>query len=418
MAIQTQRSLSDLKRQAADLQLNVVQSGKRESKTDYILAIREHFLKGKTISPHLRLILEETSPMLCQQYKVIPESMQREIWNSNLYYLEQKMNGVRMRFICIGGRVEMYSRNLSVTDFLPIGYHDNVLQDSWQIPDNIPDFILDTEIMSTNPNIRTLVAKATGEQTESELQAITVLLSLAPEKSLALQRDNGGLIKFYPFDCTYVGGKWIKDRALIDRRKLVKQILPHLQKAGVLCSMPASNVSNKMQFHNMLLKMGKEGTVAKRIDSPYVDTDSRAHCFWIKIKRTVSQTMKMEGLGDTVDAYVTGFVPADEGKSWSGLIGALEFSVMLQKPDGSVVPHHIASVSNIPLDMRTEMSELDSNNVPRLKQEYYGKVAEIDGQDVSARAKRLSHAILVQWRDDKSPNECTMTEDFLNSMIL
>ena len=91
---------------------------------------------------------------------------------------------------------------------------------------------------------------------------------------------------------------------------------------------------------------------------------------------------------------------------------------MLRKSDGTVVPHVIARISSIPMDLRLEMTDKsDSNNI-KLKSEWYGKCASLDGQDISARSKRLMHAVLVNWRPDRSSDSCVIDESFLDSMVL
>ena len=132
----------------------------------------------------------------------------------------------------------------------------------------------------------------------------------------------------------------------------------------------------------------------------------------------MSQSLQTNG-GDTLDAFVTGFELADEDKSWSGLVGALIFSVWVRDKNGVIkeVPHEIAKVANIPLSLRKEITEIVEGQ-PVLKQSIYGKVAIIDGQDVSARAKRLTHAILVDWRSDRSADSCIIDEEWFESQVL
>ncbi|GAH00759.1 unnamed protein product, partial [marine sediment metagenome] len=83
-----------------------------------------------------------------------------------------------------------------------------------------------------------------------------------------------------------------------------------------------------------------------------------------------------------------------------------------------LVDHPIANISNITHDLRKLMSGKDMEGNVILRSEWYGKVAEITGQDVTSKAKRLSHARLIRWRSDKSIEECEYTEDWLNSNIL
>ena len=99
------------------------------------------------------------------------------------------------------------------------------------------------------------------------------------------------------------------------------------------------------------------------------------------------------------------------------MVGAIQLSVNLEKLDGSIQEHMIARISNFPYDLREKMTEV-VNGKPQLKKEFYGQVVEIDGQDISARSKRFTHARIVRWRPDRSSNTCIMTEDFLESLIL
>ena len=69
------------------------------------------------------------------------------------------------------------------------------------------------------------------------------------------------------------------------------------------------------------------------------------------------------------------------------------------------------------MELRQKMTELVDGE-PVLKKEWYGQVAEVDGVCVSGRARRLKHARLINWRPDRSPDTCIMSEEFLNSMIL
>ena len=70
MAISTQRRLDQLKKECADLGLEVKRSGNRESKTDYILALREYYISKnfpEGIPESLDLIIKIESPMLCSR---------------------------------------------------------------------------------------------------------------------------------------------------------------------------------------------------------------------------------------------------------------------------------------------------------------------------------------------------------------
>lgn len=421
MAIQTSRTLGQLKQECKNLGLEVKIAGKKEQKQDYILALREHYLKTNytKVPKALELMLQVESLMLCQQYKVLKPEEQADIWNSKHWFLEEKEDGNRMAIVYTPEEgFDFFSRNNSVTDFLPISYKENIYTEDLDLSQLKNSFILDAEVISTDPNINTLMANKYGCITETQLQAVTALLALEPSESIRIQKESGYPLQFKIFDCLYYDGEWIKHKPLIERRKFMKEGLQQLQAAGLNCKMPESNISNKKAFHEMIIKRGGEGTIAKNLYSPYIDSSSRRRDGWVKIKRTMSESLQMEGLGDTLDGWISGFEPADEDKSWAGLVGALEISLYVKDAEGNLREHMIAKVANIPMDLRKQMTEYDENNQPILKKEFYGRTVEIDGQAVSAREKRLKHAILLGFRPDKNADDCIIEEEFLNSMIL
>lgn len=420
MAISTQRKLSELQKQCKDLGLTVVQSGSRVSKTDYILALREHFIKELYplgIPKSLELMLEMESPMLCARFSEFTPEMKEQIWNSPDWVIEQKEDGARMVNFFINKEWDCYSRNISVKDFLPVNYSSKMHKDNLDLSKLTDEFVVDSEIVSTNPHICTIMGKK-GVVCETQLQAVTALLAMNAEDSLRIQSDEDCPLELRVFDVIWWNGEWIKDKPLIERILYVVKAVQQLQAAGVKCRRPYSSYSNKRAFYRAMLAMGAEGGVLKNLRSPYIDTSSRRKDGFVKVKRSMSEVMQDEGIGDGIDAFVTGFEPADETKSWAGLVGAIEFSVMVKCEDGSEKVHKIARITNIPMELRREITVPDAEGNPTLKSDWYGKVATVDGQCLSARAFRLKHARLIEWRSDRSADTCVMDEAYLKSMVL
>lgn len=420
MAISTQRRLDQLKAECGKLGLTVVQSGKRESKTDYILALREYYLEHNYpdgVPQSLQLMLQIESPMLCNRINQLTPEKQEEIWDSPNWIAEQKEDGVRMVSFFMENKFDAYSRNISVEDFLPVNYGNNIYLGEADIKGLEDDFIADCELVSSNPNISTIMGKR-GVVCETQLQACSALLAMNSDASLEIQTKEDCPLEFRVFDILWWNGEWIIDKPLIERIPYVLKAVEQLQKAGVKARRPYSAYTNKRVFYKAMLSIGAEGCVLKNLKSPYIATSSRSKEGFIKVKRTMSQAMRQDGIADGIDAFVTGFEPADEKKSWAGLVGALEFSVFLPQESGDPVQHKIARITNIPMDLREKITEHDKNGNPILKAEWYGKVATVDGQCISARSKRLKHAVLVDWRPDRSPDTCVMDEEYMNSMIL
>ena len=132
----------------------------------------------------------------------------------------------------------------------------------------------------------------------------------------------------------------------------------------------------------------------------------------------MTESLQNSNLGDTIDAFVTGYDLGDEGRGWTNQVGSLTFSVFLEDSEGNVKPHEIARVSNISQELREKLTDSSDPENPVLKASWYGKCATIDGQSVSARSYRLTHAVLVDWRPDRSADSCIVKEDFLKSMVL
>ena len=136
--------------------------------------------------------------------------------------------------------------------------------------------------------------------------------------------------------------------------------------------------------------------------------------------------MSAEGLGDTVDAFVIGFEEGTPGTANEGLVSSLKFGVELLDPSnepildqsGDPLVHHIATVGGLTQELKEAITTKDIFGNVALKQEIYGKVASIDGQDLSSRNLRFAHAVLVNWREDRSANTCKLRKDILEKLVL
>lgn len=174
---------------------------------------------------------------------------------------------------------------------------------------------------------------------------------------------------------------------------------------------------SKTKFMSDIFERGGEGVVAKHKSALYRPVEARSRNLWVKIKRSVKQSLTSTPYGDTLDAYVVGFDLGEEGKGYEDLVGSLTFGVNLVKRDGKVVVHDIARISSIPLEMRKKITVVKDGK-PVLIEEMYNKVAAIDGQSISSRARRLTHSRILEWRTDKNPDQCELTEEFLEKMIM
>ena len=422
MSISCGRKISELKAICEDLGLTVSPTGKnkRYMKSDYILALREYYLNklfnGYDNAPlSLKLMLELESPMLACQQKDVKQDIQNVMWeDNNNFSIEEKMDGARMlTMVFSAGGFSAYSRNNSDTNYLPIPYNTKIytgLIDWSQIHDT---FILDNEIICTNPNIQTSLNNL---ETETGLQAVTSLLALNKEDTLFLQKQYNRPLKFMAFDCIYWNGEWLLDKPLKERREYLVKAVGQMINAGFNIAINNWKFVNKKAFYKNIIKNGGEGCIIKDVNSVYKPISSRAHRSWIKVKKTMNEMLNETGTGDTIDGWISGYT-LGEGEN-EGKIGAFEVSINLECIDGTKVVHKIAYIGGIDDALRDDMTRKDENGNTILNPLYYGKVVEIDGYGVSSRVKRLRHAVLIRFREDKNPDDCVFTEAFLNSMIL
>ena len=427
MAISVGRTLNELRQMSFDCGITIPsrEDGKSLKKEDYIKPIREHNLSIRYGSvdntpEHLKLMLQLKSPMLAGRIDSFKEEQQQEVWNSDNWSMEQKLNGVRCFIVNDGTGIHLYSRHNSDIDLLPIEFTEKVKLPkdfSYSMLDRT--FILDCELTSDNPNICT-VLDGYGVDTSSQLQAVTSL-------------D----LVFNAFDCIYCDNNWIMDTPLCERREYLSSIINMLVDAKFNARPVKYVVENKKEFYKHLISLGLEGTVAKRLDGVYVPDTTRNFKGWVKCKRSLSDSLSafnsqsslsafdtlddVSGditfsFGDTIDAFITGYELGNKGSAFENMIGSICVSVYVEKEDGTQEVREIGKFSGFNLDMRKNMGTV-VNGKTVIKPEYYGKVVEIDGQQITKNG-RFAHCVFIGFRYDKLKDACILKEEFLKSQLL
>lgn len=430
-----QRTLADLENEIRELGLKVdfklAKNGKiKKTKKQCIEVLRDYYIYqkyGENVPLALRLMLQMDTPMLADRIHAKSPAIQEAVWNSPDWGFQEKINGCRMIIIFdpITG-FHFYSRGVSVEDYLPIDYTDNIVHnaDEKMIRSQVGGaFILDAEVICTNPKISTLLGKR-GVITETQLQAVSALLALNPDDSRRVQEEEKCPLMFCIFDAIYYED-WLTEDCLaipqIQREKVSKFLTDLLQEAGLnaIHLETIYDPEGKKVLYEEILENRGEGVVAKHKMGTYRPVESRSRNTWVKIKRSVQQSLTSTEYNDTIDAFVTGFSLGEEGKGFDHLVGAVHFSVWLTDEEGKRTKHEIARISSsLTHEMHQKFTVQDEDGNPVLHPGLYGKVAEIDGQAVSARSKRLSHATIIAWREDKDSEQCEMEEKFLNSMVM
>ena len=205
-----------------------------------------------------------------------------------------------------------------------------------------------------------------------------------------------------------------------ERDPFTSDIAKAVQLAGIDC-IRLSEVSDpalKKPYYDMIINNRGEGVIAKNLDGLYYAIDNRTCVPWVKLKRTMSNSLTATPLNDCVDCFVTGFERGDKGKQYENYVGKLKFSVFLTKADSTQTIHEIAHIGSFTFAERKEMTVYDpATDTVSLKPEYYGRVIEADGQNISSREQRIRQAKVIRWRSDKDKYQCVMTEEELKAMI-
>ena len=413
MALESTRTLEQLSDECMTRGLSVTPSGKngKYKKEDFIRALRADYLVEQYGEPEnvpfpLRFMLTMDCPMLCKRYAAIKkQDVQISLWkNDGKYAAEEKIDGSRSILIYDAERHEFdfFSRHNSVSDFLPISYKDTILVHGNYRGDT--SFVLDCEVISTNSNV------TTKKTCTSQLNSTSAILSLDPVQSREIQKNNPLL--FVVFDCLY-NGVDIRYLPWKYRHVHAEKLAKALSDEGFMCKINPYVLENKKDFYESIIRQGGEGIVLKRTDAPYSSTTSRTDDM-VKLKRTVKCD-----LANDLDAWITGFTEATQGKSNENYIGGLIFSCQVKQADGRVIIREIGRVAGIPQDLRVEMTDYDDSGKPCLKQEFYGRVATLSGQDISGVSKRLTHCTIEAWRPDKGISDCeVLDEEELAKLIL
>ena len=399
MSIECARRIDYLKADCELKGISITQSGKRIMKDDYVKALREWHITKKygsidNIPWSMKFMLSIECPQLCKRIKDLKPDQQELVWNSHDWIAEEKIDGVRMIIVWDAAekKFHFYSRNNSVTDYLPQDYADTIFvtAKNFDYPNN---FVLDSEIISSNPCLET------NTHCLTQLQSTAALLNLNSEDSKTIQKKYP--LKFVVFDCLYDSSSLI-DEIWDVRHHHAAELCSKLLESGFCCELnkvvenTADNQYAKREFFDAVISRCGEGLVLKNRNAKYHATSSRTiDC--VKVKRSTADALTKD-----IDAFVTDYVVGKDDTRNSNMVVGFVFSILLKKQDGSVVTHPIAVCSNVSDIIKDDATVISEDGQVKLNPDYYGRVATVQGQNISARSLRLTHAVIDCWRPDRS----------------
>jgi bifunctional non-homologous end joining protein LigD len=115
------------------------------------------------------------------------------------------------------------------------------------------------------------------------------------------KNDKSVPICYYVFDCLYINGKSIEDKPLIERKKLLKRLLP---KSNIIRYCDHVEERGK-DFFVLMQQQGLEGMIAKRANSTYAE-DTRSSN-WLKVKHVLTE-----------EAVIAGYIEPRGGRKYFG----------------------------------------------------------------------------------------------------
>ena len=239
---------------------------------------------------------ENLQPMLAT---LVDKPFDEEGW---LY--EVKWDGYRALAYLNKGKINLRSRNNKSFDekFYPV--YDALKE--WPV-----NAVIDGEI---------IVANEKGDANFSKLQN--------------WRSEADGNLLFYVFDILWLEGKSLMKLPLVDRRDILKEILP--QSDTIILS--KSFETNGLDFYNTAEKLGLEGIMAKRAESTYIPGDRTRN--WLKIKTQSRQEAviggftKNEGSTKAFSSLLVGVFENDKliytGKIGTGFTQKVQAEMMKQ----------------------------------------------------------------------------------------
>ena len=415
MSIECARRIDYLKADCELKGISITPSGKRIMKDDYVKALREWHITKKygsmdNIPWSMKFMLSIECPQLCKRIKDLKPDQQELVWNSQDWIAEEKIDGVRMIIVwdATEKKFHFYSRNNSVTDYLPQDYADTIFvtAKNFDYPNN---FVLDSEIISSNPCLET------NTHCLTQLQSTAALLNLNSEDSKTIQKKYP--LKFVVFDCLYDSSSLI-DEIWEVRHYHAAKLCSKLLESGFCCELnkvvenTADNQYAKREFFDAVISRYGEGIVLKNRNAKYHATSSRTiDC--VKVKRSTADALTKD-----IDAFVTDYVVGKDDTRNSNMVVGFVFSILLKKQDGSVVTHPIAVCSNVSDIIKDDATVISEDGQVKLNPDYYGRVATVQGQNISARSLRLTHAVIDCWRPDRSADTTeTILESDLRKLV-
>lgn len=318
---------------------------------------------------------------LAHDLKDYPDDQRAALLADPKWVAEEKLDGVRMKVHVTASGLRLDGRRKSDETYRYTERTENFphLAECAALS-RFEGLVLDAELMMLSESIDTGSVITAGTLTSTA--AVTIC---APAKARAIQ-ERHGKAQLFVFDIVRgPGGKSMSKVPLSRRREWLERVwCDEMTQAGIHL---VPQHTDKEALYQRVCAQGGEGVMLKDLSAPYAEG---------KRVRTLLKWKKVH----TLDAIITGFVPAKQGKGFEGLVGAFRVSVV---DEATGRRREIGAVQPGTLEFRRSISNDDGS----LRLEWYDKVVEIRGNEWT-KTFRLRHCVLLRFRPDKNPEDCTL----------
>jgi len=342
----------------------------------------------------LNNVVRQLPVMAARDFKDVKPDVKARIMDEHGgWCMEPKLDGVHFKLHINGTHARLDSRRKSDKTYIYSEKTDNFPHIANIVyPRELDGTIIDGEIMVTKESINT------GKTiTEGVLSSSCAVANSKPEKAILIQDVNDCWAEFHAFDILFYRGEDVRKETYVQRRIMLKEALATIMMTSPMVGdyikeVPFQiGVADKEALYAEYLDQGYEGAMLKYNLGGYHKSGTSRSADIYKWKQFY-----------TVDAYVSGWVPANPDNEFAGLIGALELSVIYQG-----IPMVIAAVQPGELIFRKAISINSGTPDLELRDNIYGKVVEVRFQMLTKK-NRGRHAIIERWRPDKGPDQCVI----------
>lgn len=330
-------------------------------------------------------IVNQLPVILAKDFTKASPTAVAKVLKGKRYVADYKIDGCRAKIHFLQDVIRIDSRHYSVENFT---YVEKTANFPW-LRDH-PIFELAGTVIDCEAQAPVREIHHKNTQTVNVLTSTCAIFNSGSLYAQELQEQVGQML-WWPFDCIFYCGQDLRMLPYHNRLTYlfrVEQELRHYKYANFIFQRPEivteENVDSLFQC---ALGLGHEGIMLKDKWGQYPTVDESRTAAMYKWKMT-----------NTIDAFVSGYVPGQG--DFEGMVGALLISVR-----SGGFQFEIGAIQPGPLDYRREISNPDGT----LKASAYYRVAEVKYQEWT-KEKRLRHAVLVRWRDDKQWNECDYDE--------